>query len=81
VAINHEDEFFFTVESENSVLPVLLTKVPRIDPVAELPEPEESAGMKKAKKSLKEAEDKLAEAKKRKRELEILMNPEEEKTD
>jgi ATP-dependent Clp protease ATP-binding subunit ClpB len=75
VAFDSNKEFVFTVESENSVVPVMLARFGQMGLKAArslpppLPEPEPSPAMKRARKKLKEAEEKLAQARALRREL------------
>lgn len=78
VALNKDEEFVFTVESENSMVPIMLARfgdlglkrAKDIPPLSPEPLPEPSPAMKRARKKLKEAEDRLAEARAMRKELE-----------
>jgi ATP-dependent Clp protease ATP-binding subunit ClpA len=73
IAFDQNQGFIFTVESENSVVPVLLAKFKQNERDEKPAQPkvmaEPSPAMKKARKKLKEAEDKLAEARAMRKEL------------
>lgn len=73
VSIDQNNVFVFTVESENSLIPVMLAKFSHmgLNTAKTLSsfEVEPSPAMKRARKKLKEAEDKLAEAKERRKQL------------
>jgi len=78
IALDNQSKFVFTVESENSLIPVMLARVStelRTTPSNPIPPPplpptEPSRAMKQARKRLKEAEDQLDAAKEKRRQLE-----------
>ena len=84
IAFDVNKEYVFTVESENSVVPVMLARFghmglkPARSIPPPLPEPEPSPAMKRARKKLKEAEDKLEAAKAARRQLDEATNDEKE---
>ena len=86
VAFDENQVLVFTVESENSIVPVLLTKFKLkpardISPPPVLPDAEPSPAMRRARKKLKEAEDKLAAAKAMRREMEEALRDDKDDTE
>jgi ATP-dependent Clp protease ATP-binding subunit ClpA len=89
IDIDQNKEFIFTVESENSLIPVMLARFGNagLKTAKDLPSPppaavavEPSAAMKRARKKLKEAEEQLAEAKEKRRQFDdMLKNSDSEK--
>jgi ATP-dependent Clp protease ATP-binding subunit ClpA len=80
VDLNKNDEFFFTVESENSIIPVMLAKFGNagLKTARDLPQPstpqprssvEPSAAIRRARKKLDDSEKRLAELREKRRQI------------